>query len=163
NGPSALAIADLDGDGLPDALASGDGGELALFASRGDGFAPPVTFNIGGRTLGVAARDLNGDAQPDLVVAHSLNNRVPVSPPPAPRPAAAAPPRRPSPPPPRPRERSRSAISTAMAVRISRCRRSALNAPVKAGRNRHHRAARPIRTVPRAVSAPAWAKPRCSS
>lgn len=79
NGPTALAVADLDGDGTSDMLVSGDSGQLAIFPARGDGFALPELLNIGGRTLGVAATDLNGDAQPDIVVADSMNNGLAVS------------------------------------------------------------------------------------
>jgi hypothetical protein len=79
NGPTAVAVADLDGDGSADLLVSGDSGDLAIFPTRGEGFGEADLLNIGGRTLGLAARDLNGDGLPDIIVADSQNNALAVS------------------------------------------------------------------------------------
>jgi hypothetical protein len=78
-GPSALAVADLDGDGAPDILVSADGGQAEIFPARASGFGSPKVLNIGGRAIGVAAADLNGDARPDVVVVDNQNSRVAVS------------------------------------------------------------------------------------
>jgi hypothetical protein len=78
-GPSAVAVADLDGDGLSDMLVGTDDGQAEIFPGRANGFGDPIALNIGGRALGVAAADLNGDARPDIVVVDTLNSRVAVS------------------------------------------------------------------------------------
>ncbi len=78
NGPSALAVADVDDDALPDLIVTGDSGEVLILPGRPNGFGPPITLAPGERALGVAATDLNGDSLPDLVVADHESNRVAV-------------------------------------------------------------------------------------
>ena len=73
----SLAVADLNGDGIPDlALAQGEGGGGAvavLLGNRNGTFPSAVTYNSGGvQTTGVAIGDLNGDGKPDLVLANSV-------------------------------------------------------------------------------------------
>ncbi len=78
NGPSAVASADMDDDGVADLIVAGDGGEVLIFPARDGAFGAPVTTSVGGRTLALAARDLNGDARPDLAVVDNETNRVAV-------------------------------------------------------------------------------------
>jgi len=78
NGPAAVVVADVDGDGLPDMLVSTDGGEVAIIPARQGGFGAPTLLNVGGRTLGLAAVDLNGDARPDIVAVDNQYNQVAV-------------------------------------------------------------------------------------
>lgn len=79
NGPSALAVADVDDDALPDLIVTGDSGSLLVLPARRDGFGPPLTIAVGDRALGVVATDLNGDDRPDLAVVDNENNRVAVT------------------------------------------------------------------------------------
>lgn len=64
--PSAVAIADLNGDGIPDVVAAGPGG-VDAFLGKGDG-----TFQAGVRSVtsipitDIAIADFNGDGRPDV-------------------------------------------------------------------------------------------------
>lgn len=78
NGPSALAVADVTDDGLPDLIVTGDSGQVLVLPAVGDTFGAPIELTVGDRALGIAARDLNGDDLPDLVVVDHENNRVAV-------------------------------------------------------------------------------------
>lgn len=78
NGPSAVAVADVDDDALPDLVVSGDAGSLLILSAQPDGFALRQTLPVGGRALAVLARDLNGDGLPDLAAVDNDNDRVAV-------------------------------------------------------------------------------------
>src|SRR5262249_32255482 len=69
-GVSAVAVADLDGDGIPDiASANSDGTVSVLRGSRDGSFQSPTRYTVGASPGAVAVADVNGDGEPDLVVA----------------------------------------------------------------------------------------------
>lgn len=81
-GASAVALADVNGDGAPDIVvancsgSSGDctvpvNGNVSVLVGNGDGtFGTAVSFAAGGNDpFGVAVGDVNGDGKPDIVAA----------------------------------------------------------------------------------------------
>jgi hypothetical protein len=82
----SVAVADLNSDGKPDlALASQclpDGcstdGAVSVLAGNGDGtFLPALIYDSGGTGAhSVALADVNGDGNPDLLVANAISNTV---------------------------------------------------------------------------------------
>lgn len=70
---SALALGDLDGDGLLDvAVTNVFDNVVRVLSNSGDGtFAPPVTLGSVTLPTGLGAADLNGDGRLDLVVESS--------------------------------------------------------------------------------------------
>jgi hypothetical protein len=79
---SSIAIADLNGDRLPDLVlahnAPFDNGTVGILLGKGDGtFEPAHLYSApGGRVsaLGITITDLNGDRRPDIVVASECLN-----------------------------------------------------------------------------------------
>src|ERR1035438_5383319 len=71
-GYNQVAVADTNGDRIPDAIELGGGGAVQVLFGNGNG-----TFRQGPTTslaLGFATADLNGDGKVDLVLAGSLQN-----------------------------------------------------------------------------------------
>jgi hypothetical protein len=74
--PSAIAIADVNGDGKPDLIVTnqfgpsdGDGSVGVLLGNGNGTFQPVVTYDSGGPGPdSVAVADVNGDGRPDLLV-----------------------------------------------------------------------------------------------
>jgi hypothetical protein len=74
-GPTAAAIADLDGDGKPDlAVTNYNSNTVSVFinttatAATTPTFANPVNFTTGTGPFAIAIADLNGDGKADLIV-----------------------------------------------------------------------------------------------
>lgn len=73
-----LAVADLNGDAHPDIAVTDLGSdELRLLFNQGDGtFREAMKIATGEDPRGVAAADLDGDSDIDLIVAHSPDDRA---------------------------------------------------------------------------------------
>ena len=66
-----VAVADLNGDGIPDIVGTTDSGIFVIMGEGSRNFAKAVTFGSGGQQpYGIAVGDLNHDGIPDLVVAN---------------------------------------------------------------------------------------------
>lgn len=78
DGVSALAVGDLTGDGIADAVtANALEGTLTFFIGLGDGtFAPLAPFTIGGAPSALQAADFTGDGRLDVAVALRDSDRV---------------------------------------------------------------------------------------
>jgi hypothetical protein len=76
--PSAVRVADLNGDGIPDLVVANSGGNNVL-VYLGDGhgsFGPALSFPVGTNPVAVTISDLTGDGVPDLIVANEGSNDV---------------------------------------------------------------------------------------
>ena len=68
--PIGVAVADVNGDGIPDIVVADQGdSSVSVFLGNGDGtFAAPETFAVGQYPEAVVVADLNGDGKPDIIV-----------------------------------------------------------------------------------------------
>jgi hypothetical protein len=84
-GPYTLAVADVNGDGIPDVIAGIYGNDtLSVLLGNGDGtFQPQLTFPTGVGTYSyglysIAVADVNGDGKLDVISTNDLNSNVTV-------------------------------------------------------------------------------------
>jgi hypothetical protein len=78
-GGTSIALADFNGDGKLDVVASGYG-TVSILLGKGDGtLLPPTNFNVfGGGPNSVVAADVNGDSHVDLMTADAYGDKVSV-------------------------------------------------------------------------------------
>jgi hypothetical protein len=81
-GPNSVAVADVNGDGIPDLVVGNLGAPnlntgklydsgISILLGKGDGtFQPAREFSNGNYTYVVAVADVNGDGKPDIVTAN---------------------------------------------------------------------------------------------
>ena len=81
--PSSVAVADLDGDGIPDLLVADRGADTAsvLLNTTQPGSATPAfaerkAFPTGAGPTAVTAADLNGDGGPDVIAADGAGDAI---------------------------------------------------------------------------------------
>ena len=73
--PTGVASADLNGDGIPDAVAVGGSSDVAVVLSKGGAYQAPVGYSLAGSSpQAVAIGDLNHDGKPDIVVANGAGS-----------------------------------------------------------------------------------------
>jgi hypothetical protein len=79
--PTAVAVADFNGDGKLDLAVTNagteccPGGSVSILLGNGDGsFQPQVLYKVGAGPTSVAVGDFNGDGKPDLVVTNRGND-----------------------------------------------------------------------------------------
>ena len=79
-GPSGVAVADLNGDGIPDMIyADYVSDNVAVRLGTSDGtFGPEETFPTAAGSHAVSVTDVNGDGKPDLVVVNAVGDSVSV-------------------------------------------------------------------------------------
>jgi hypothetical protein len=85
--PAGVAIGDMNGDGVPDVIATTATSRAAVFTSNSDGsLNAPQQFNTGSGPSGLAVADVNGDGSLDIVTPNLAASDVSVllnDPPPA--------------------------------------------------------------------------------
>jgi Bacterial Ig-like domain (group 3)/FG-GAP-like repeat/Abnormal spindle-like microcephaly-assoc'd, ASPM-SPD-2-Hydin len=75
--PFYVAVADLNGDGLPDVVLAAHGASIQVFLDTSTGaLESPGLYAAGGNPQSVAIADYNGDQVPDLAVANSASNNI---------------------------------------------------------------------------------------
>src|SRR5262249_27424687 len=67
--PSAVAVGDFNGDGKPDLVTTGSGGNAIVLLNNGDGtFRAGPTLAVAGAANSVVVGDFNGDGKQDVAV-----------------------------------------------------------------------------------------------
>ena len=83
--PASVAVADVNGDGMPDLISANQGGvglsvliNTTATGSATPSFAAAQTFATGIGPVAVAAADVNGDGKPDLITANNSDSTLSV-------------------------------------------------------------------------------------
>jgi FG-GAP-like repeat len=77
DGPGRVAIGDVNGDGIPEIVASNYlSRSITILGQRNGTFRQIATVPVGDHPQGVALGDLNGDGKADIVVANSHDNSI---------------------------------------------------------------------------------------
>lgn len=75
--PFYVAVADLNGDGLPDFVLAAHGAAVQVYLNAGGGtFGTAATYNAGSNPQSVAIADFNKDGIPDLAVPNSQSSNI---------------------------------------------------------------------------------------
>ncbi len=76
--PVAVAVADLNGDLIPDLItANSESNDISVLLGQDDmSFSAPQRFPVGNTPVAVVVADFNGDGIPDLATANSESNDV---------------------------------------------------------------------------------------
>jgi type II secretory pathway component GspD/PulD (secretin) len=80
NGPTSIAVADFNVDGLPDLAVSDetDNAVSLLLGTGGGGFGPNFELPVGTDPVSIATADFNGDGVPDAAIVNNGSNTVTV-------------------------------------------------------------------------------------
>jgi hypothetical protein len=81
NAPTRVAIGDINGDGIADAVFANDGNAsvtVVLGSRREFIVAPGSPLSVGSHPSGIAVGDLNGDGKADIVTANQEDNDISV-------------------------------------------------------------------------------------
>ena len=77
NGPVSVAVADLNGDNIPDlVVANSQDNTVTILLGKGDGTFLSSTVPVGSQPVFVTTGDFNGDGIPDVVVANYGDNTL---------------------------------------------------------------------------------------
>jgi hypothetical protein len=75
-GARSIAVADFNGDGIPDLAVAA--GAASILLGNGDGTfsLSPVNFTVAGDAVSLVTADFTNDGKPDLAVANSNSSNV---------------------------------------------------------------------------------------